>query len=72
MSYIESACEGVDACVFTGDALLNTSYRKVLKTYIGRWLREIARYESLPQIDNEAGQDEEDPFSGDDMMGASR
>jgi len=41
--HLEDACEGVDAAVFTGDAL-HTDLA-ALKEYVGRWQRAIEEHE---------------------------
>ena len=45
--HLFSACESVDACVFSGDSLYEEENRVKLKEYIARWQRAI---ESCEQI----------------------
>lgn len=45
MTHMENACESVDACVFSGDSLLDPVQRNQLKEYIARWQRAIAQHE---------------------------
>ena len=46
MNHLEQACEGVDAAVFSGDALVDDASRAVLKEYVERWARAIREHEA--------------------------
>lgn len=71
MSYFEDACESIDASVFSGDMLFDDERRKMLKDYIGRWARAIEAHESAPPVADDQAPDDDDDWSGDDMLGAS-
>lgn len=43
--HLHSACESVDASVFSGDVLYDDNSRNKLKEYMGRWQRAIAEHE---------------------------
>lgn len=48
-NYLEEACEEIDAAMFSGDAFLKKDNRETLKTYIGRWEREMKKFEELEE-----------------------
>ena len=43
--YLRTACEEVDAGIFSGDVLYCDGEREELKEYIGRWTRAISTHE---------------------------
>lgn len=46
MIHLAQACEGVDACVFSGDTLYVADKLATLKTYLDRWQRAVQRQEA--------------------------
>lgn len=45
-THIESACEEIDAAIFSGDILYDDADRTELLEYVTRWLREIQLHNS--------------------------
>lgn len=45
--HFEEAIDGVDACVFTGDSLLDAGARAHLRDHLGRWMRQLTRFEEM-------------------------
>ena len=44
-SYIEKACEEIDAAMFTGDAFIDGQHRKELTEYMVRWQKALKAWE---------------------------
>ena len=44
--HLVKACEGVDACIFSGDTLYGDETRATLKTYLARWQRAVQQHEA--------------------------
>jgi hypothetical protein len=49
VDYLESACNTIDATMFSGDAFLSEENRNALRFYIGRWEREMKRIDEEPE-----------------------
>jgi len=45
-SFLE-LCDSVDAGVFSGDSLMDAGTRKEFEDYLGRWTRELKKFEEL-------------------------
>jgi hypothetical protein len=58
LKYLEDACEGIDASIFSGDLLYDDERREMLKEYIGRWTRTITEHETEPPVIDEKDEDE--------------
>lgn len=58
LKYLEDACEGIDASIFSGDLLYDDERREMLKEYIGRWTRAITKHEAEPPVIDEKDEDE--------------
>lgn len=52
MTHLEDNCENIDASVFSSDMLFDDEQRQMLKNYISRWDRAIAKHEAaeLPYV----------------------
>lgn len=46
MSHLVQACEGVDACIFSGETLYVADQLSTLKTYLDRWQRAVQQHEA--------------------------
>lgn len=43
----EELCDRIDAHCITGDTLIDSNMRKLLKEYIGRWERQIQSWDEI-------------------------
>lgn len=46
-SYIQDACEDIDAAVFSGSAFLEKEERDALRKYIARWEQQMKECEDI-------------------------
>ena len=44
--HLVKACDGVDACIFSGDTLFGDETRAMLKDYLARWQRAVDQHEA--------------------------
>lgn len=51
-SYLDEACDQIDAAIFSGDVLHVPAERAELKEYLQRWVRELTRVENQEAHDN--------------------
>lgn len=58
-SYLDNACEEIDASIFSGDVLYVKSERAELKRYVERWARAIAESELADDEDSETEGEEQ-------------
>lgn len=45
--YLDDLCDGIDAAVFSGDAFMSATNRKVMMLYICRWLKAMPDWEEV-------------------------
>ena len=45
--YLDDICDKMDAAVFSGDAFMSATNRKVMTLYICRWLKAMPDWEAM-------------------------
>lgn len=53
-NFLISACEEVDACIYSGDSLYHKEDQKIFKEYLKSWRKALKDYKKLEENEKES------------------